>query len=63
MKFRNNNSVIPAIFVVHEDGSEGLVNYRMNGDYVVVEMLAARFTLRYGKQAACVFNEVYGKNY
>ncbi len=60
MKFRNNNAVIPAIFMVYEDGSEGLVNYRMNGDYVVVEMLSERFTLRYGKQVACVFNERYG---
>lgn len=58
-KFRNVNAEIPAIFLVYGDQSEGLVNYRVVGDYVVVERVAAKFTLRHGSAVICVFNEVY----
>jgi type IV secretion system protein VirB9 len=56
-QFRNKNADVPAFFKVDEDGSESLINYRTRGDYIVVERVARRFTLRHGKQIVCVFNE------
>ena len=47
----------PAIFSVDADGAEALVNYNVKGDYIVVEELAAQFTLRDGDLATCIFNE------
>lgn len=49
---------IPAIFSVSAQGSESLVNYHIQGKYVVVETTAKQFTLRRGEQVATVFNEV-----
>jgi type IV secretion system protein VirB9 len=48
---------IPAIFAVNAKGEESLVNYHMQGKYVVVESTAKQFTLRNGEQVAAVFNE------
>lgn len=48
---------IPAIFMVDGQGKESIVNYHMQGRYVVVEMVARQFTLRHGNQVATVFNE------
>ncbi len=48
---------MPAIFVVGPDGKEGLVNYRIEGPYVVVERLADFYTLRAGKQTATAINQ------
>lgn len=56
-EFRRKNAIIPAFFVVESDNSESLVNYRMVGDYLVVERVAPRFTLRHGPDVICVFNE------
>ncbi|CAG7589273.1 MAG: P-type conjugative transfer protein VirB9 [Candidatus Midichloria sp.] len=58
-KFRNINAEIPAIFLVDSDNREGIINYRIAGKYVVVERVAAKFTLRHGKSTICVFNESY----
>ena len=58
-KFRDINADIPGIFLVHDDHSEALINYRIAGRYVVVERVAGRFTLRYGKSFICVFNETF----
>ena len=58
-KFRNINADIPAIFLVDSEQRESLINYRIAGEYVVVERVAAKFTLRYGNSVICVFNESY----
>ena len=50
------NTEIAAIFYVDSDGYEGLVNYRVKGDYVIVERVTERFTLRHGSDTICVFN-------
>lgn len=55
-QFGNKNSEIPAIFSVDSDGFESLVNYRVSGDYVVVERVGAQFTLRNGSEIVCVYN-------
>jgi type IV secretion system protein VirB9 len=56
-EFSRNNTKLPAIFQVDSDGYEGLVNFRSVGDYIVVESLSSLFTLRYGTDTVCVFNE------
>ena len=58
-KFRNINAEIPAIFLVDSENREGIINYRVAGGYIVVERVAAKFTLRHGKNTICVFNESY----
>ena len=56
-KFRDINAEIPAIFLVDSQGREALINYRITDDYVVVERVTNRFTLRHGEDVICVFNE------
>jgi type IV secretion system protein VirB9 len=57
-KFNDINAQYPAIFEVLPDGNESLINFRIapNG-YLVIEMVTSQFTLRYGNELACVFNE------
>jgi type IV secretion system protein VirB9 len=56
-EFRNKNADVPAFFLVDSDGREALINYRVRGDYIVVERVWGRFTLRHGNDVACVYNE------
>ncbi len=56
-EFRDKNAEVPAFYWVDKDNSEELINYRTRGDYIVVERVNARFTLRHGKNIVCVFNE------
>jgi type IV secretion system protein VirB9 len=48
---------LPAIFVVGANGKESLVNYRMEGTYVVVERLGDFYTMRCGKETATAINQ------
>lgn len=56
-QFRNVNADVPAFFLVDDRGEESLINYRTRGDYIVIERVARKFTLRHGKDIVCVFNE------
>ncbi|MDX1974957.1 MAG: P-type conjugative transfer protein VirB9 [Rickettsiales bacterium] len=56
-QFRDKNAEVPAFFMVDAQGNESLINYRTRGDYIVVERVADRFTLRHGNDIVCVFNE------
>ncbi|MCA1371044.1 TrbG/VirB9 family P-type conjugative transfer protein [Bradyrhizobium sp. BRP14] len=47
---------IPAIFVVEDKRQESLVNLRTQGKYVVVDKIAAQFTLRAGDKWLCLYN-------
>jgi type IV secretion system protein VirB9 len=47
---------IPAIFVVEDKHQESLVNLRTQGKYVVVDKIAAQFTLRAGDKWLCLYN-------
>jgi type IV secretion system protein VirB9 len=49
---------VPAIFTVdNTSGKEAVVNYRRDGQYIVVQQIAPQFTLREGKyHIASVFN-------
>jgi type IV secretion system protein VirB9 len=55
-EFRDN-SPIPAFFEVDKQGNESLINYQVAGKYVILEIVASQFTLRYGNDITCVFNE------
>lgn len=57
LQFRDKNADIPAIFVVGKMGHESLINYRVEGPYIVIEQVGQQFTLRYGDEVACLFNE------
>ena len=56
-QFRDKNAEVPAFFWVDAQGNESLINFRTRGDYVVVERVASKFTLRHGSDVVCVFNE------
>ncbi len=47
---------LPAIFLVGKDKQESVVNYRVEGPYVVIERIASQFSLRHGSDVACVYN-------
>lgn len=51
---------IPAIFAVDNiAGNEAVVNYRREGNYLVIQQIAPQFTLRLGKyHVASLFNNV-----
>ena len=50
---------VPAIFLVHPDETESLVNVVRRGRFLVVHDLARQFTLRNGEIETCVFNESF----
>jgi len=57
-EFKDKNASVPAIFEVDPvDRSEAVINYQVIGQYIAVEMVASQFTLRYGNEVVCVFNE------
>lgn len=55
--FSKIESEMPTIFLVYPDKTEGLINYTVNGKYLVIEKVAERFTIRSGTQVGCIFNE------
>lgn len=57
MQFPRKSGEIPAVFHVLSDGTESIVNYRIQGSYLVVERVTSQFTLRSGEEVACIFNE------
>lgn len=56
-EFRDKNAEIPAFFKVDSAGNEELINFRKLANYIVVERVAPRFTLRRGADIICVYNE------
>lgn len=56
-EFADKNAEIPAFFLVHGDGSESIINFRTRGNFIVIERVAAQFTLRHGEDVVCVFNQ------
>ncbi len=58
LKFRENGmSHLPSVFVVDKDKNETLVNYHMQGDYMVVNSVAKEFTFRDGSTVTSVYND------
>lgn len=56
MQFARKSSELPAIFAVDSEGFESLVNFRVAGDFMIVERVAAQFTLRNGNDIVCIYN-------
>ncbi|QLK53598.1 P-type conjugative transfer protein VirB9 [Ehrlichia ruminantium] len=61
MQFAHINADLPSIFTVDSEGYESLINFRVSGDYVIIERVSDAFTLRYGSDTVCVFNNKYNK--
>ena len=57
----DSRSAAPAIFVIGLDGKEEMANTRIDGDYTVVDLIAEKFILRYGKAQAELRNRVWSK--
>ena len=58
LRFANNREV-PAVFHVLGDGSETLVNARMEGDLLVVDRVSRELMLRAGPAVVEVWNEAF----
>lgn len=58
-EFKDKNADVPAFFMVDAKGEESLINFRTRGNYIVVERVAPRFTLRHGSNIVCVFNDAW----
>jgi type IV secretion system protein VirB9 len=57
-KFKKGGmSHLPAIFMVDKNRQETLINYHMQGDYLVVNGVNEQFTLRDGSQVTSVYND------
>jgi type IV secretion system protein VirB9 len=54
------NRSLPAIFIVDKDGNESVVNYRIEGEYMVVERIGGLYTLRASQSVVCVQNQRKG---
>lgn len=50
---------IPAVFAHASDGAPTRVNWHMQGDFVVVQRIARKFTVRLGDAVVGVFNESF----
>jgi len=58
LRFAHNREV-PAVFHVLGDGSEALVNVRMEGDLLVVDRISRQMTLRAGSAVVGLWNEAF----
>ncbi len=58
LKFPNNREV-PAVFHVLPDGSETVVNARMEGDLLVADRISRRLMLRAGSAVVGVWNDAF----
>ena len=56
------NRELPAVFAVLGDGSETLVNTRMEGDLMVVDRVSRRLMLRAGSAVVGVWNEAFDRD-
>lgn len=56
------NREVPAVFHVLGDGSEALVNSRMEGDLLVVDRVSRRLMLRAGSAVVGVWNDAFDLN-
>lgn len=50
---------IPAVFAHGSDGEPTRVNWHMNGNFIVVQRTARKFTLRLGEAVVGIFNESF----
>lgn len=55
-EFKNKNSSIPTIYSVDGNGEETMLDYDIDGDYVVINSKHLQFSLRDGNNLLCIFN-------
>jgi len=58
-EFRDVNGTLPAMYSVDKTGLESMVNYKVQGKYVIVEAVYPKMTLRFGDEVVCVYNDSY----
>lgn len=58
LKFKSEGASLPAVYTVDEKRHESLVNYHMQGNYVVVHTVANALTLRNGEKVTMVYNDL-----
>jgi len=57
-KFKQDGmSHLPSVFIVDKKHNETLINYHMQGQYLVVNAVAKQFTLRDGDYVTSVYND------
>lgn len=56
LEFEDKSAELPAVFAVNSDGYERLVNFRMVGNYLVIEQIVTQLTLRSGSDIVCIYN-------
>ena len=56
-KFKENGR-LPSVFIVDDRRNETLVNYHMQGEYLVVNSVAKQFSLRDGETVTTVYNNI-----
>jgi len=57
-KFKEDGmSRLPSVFIVDKNRNESLVNYHMQGKYLVVNAIAKQFTLRDGDYVTSIYND------
>lgn len=56
-EFKDKNAEIPAFYNITSSGDEEIINFRKRENYIVVERVSSRFTLRRGADIICVYNE------
>lgn len=59
--FANKNERVPMIYAVSKNGKEELLDYKIQGDYIVVDTTEYQYAVRMGKELICIFNEKYVK--
>ncbi len=57
LEFKDKNATLPAVFGVDGNGYEFIQNFRIVGDYMVIESISPTMTLRNGSDIVCMFNE------
>ena len=58
-KFKSDGmSHLPSVFIVDKNRNETLVNYHMQGKYMIVNAVAKQFTLRDGDDVSSVYNDL-----
>jgi len=62
LEFKDKNATMPAIFGVDSKGYEYILNFRVVGDYIILESTVGTLTLRNGSDVVCVFNESMKKD-
>lgn len=55
-EFKNNNAYIPSIYAVDIDGNETKLDYKIEGNFVVIDSVQMQFSLRDNTDLLCIFN-------